>query len=150
VDWIGVNIFPWWENRFSGLFPCTTAADAAEFHVARLQDVRARYSLTDVVITEFGWPAGPDGLKQRNDFTGEICQGAEAGEVNQRRVVSETLAKLDALGLRGVLFEAFREGSWKIRKEGAVGPFWGVCQGGPLFDCKSLKTSSPDFDGRQN
>lgn len=147
VDWIGINVFPWWENRFSGLFTCTSAADAAEFHVARLQDVRARYSSTDVVITEFGWPAGPDGLKQRNDFTGEFCEGAEASEVNQRRVLVETLAKLDARGLRGVLFEAFREGSWKIRNEAAVGQFWGVCQGVSPFDCKSLISSRLDSKG---
>jgi exo-beta-1,3-glucanase (GH17 family) len=141
VDWIGINVFPWWENRFSGMFKCTRAADAAEFHVARLLDVKARYSAMDVVITEFGWPAGPDGLSQRNDFTGETCQAAEASEVNQRRVVLETLAKLDTMGLRGVLFEAFREGSWKIRKEGAVGPFWGVCHGVSTFDCNSLMSS---------
>jgi len=36
-------------------------ANAAEFHVARLQDVKARYSLTG----EFGWPAGPAGLKPK-------------------------------------------------------------------------------------
>lgn len=21
LDWIGINVFPWWENRYSGLFP---------------------------------------------------------------------------------------------------------------------------------
>ena len=31
VDWIGANIFPWWENKYSGLFPCTPAQKAADF-----------------------------------------------------------------------------------------------------------------------
>jgi exo-beta-1,3-glucanase (GH17 family) len=135
VDWIGINVYAWWENRNSGYWTCTTAADAAEFHVACLQDVKTRYLSRDVVMTEFGWPAGPDGLKQRNDYSGEICQGAEASEVNQRHVLLETLVKLDALGWRGIVFESFREESWKIRKEGAVGPFWGVCHGDSSFDC---------------
>lgn len=91
--------------------------------------------------------AGPAGLKQRNDFTGETCQGAEASEVNQRRVLLGTLAKLDTLGLCGVLFKSFGEGSWKIRKEGAEGSILGVWHGVSPFDCKSLISSSLDFDG---
>jgi len=135
VDWIGVNVFPWWENKYSGLFPCTTAADAAEFHIARLMDVSTRYPGEDVVLTEFGWPAGPDGYSETNQHTGQQC--GVASEDNQHLVVEETLAKLDQMGLDGVLFEAFREGDWKTRYEGPVGVFWGICEGASPYTCRS-------------
>ena len=62
-----------WENKFSGIFPCTTAAEAAEFHVARVQNVMDRYPSRTVVLTEFGWPSGPDGYSETNQFTGQQC-----------------------------------------------------------------------------
>jgi exo-beta-1,3-glucanase (GH17 family) len=132
VDWIGINVFPWWENRYSGLFPCTTAAQAADFHVARFQDLIARYPGKEIIVTEFGWPAGPDGYTEQNQRTGQRC--GVAGEANQRRVVEETLRKLDQLGLPAVVFSAFRE-PWKARTEGAAGPYWGICAGSPPYNC---------------
>lgn len=133
VDWIGINIFPWWENKYSGLFTCTPAAKAADFHIARIQDVIARYPQEEVVLTEFGWPAGPDGYRETNRFTGERC--GVANEANQRLVVKETLAKLDQSGLSGTVFAAFRE-KWKETKEGPVGSFWGICNGASPYTCK--------------
>jgi exo-beta-1,3-glucanase (GH17 family) len=150
VDWIGINIFPWWENKFSGLFPCTPVSQAADFHIARLQDIRSRYPAKEVVITEFGWPAGPEGFTETNQskqFKGQKCSGAAAGEINQRQVILETLVKLDAIGLPGIAFESFRQGNWKSRNEGAVGPFWGICQGTPPYACKQLQVIPADFDG---
>ena len=131
VDWIGINVFPWWENKYSGIFPCTTAAQAAAFHLARLQEVRARYPGKEVILTEFGWPAGPAGYAETNTRTGQQC--GVAGEAQQQRVVAETLAALDEAGLPGVVFSAFRE-AWKTG-EGAAGPFWGVCQGTTTYAC---------------
>ena len=66
VDWIGINIFPWWENKYSGLFTCTTAEQAAAFHLARYDDIASRYPGKPVIITEFGWPAGPRGYYETN------------------------------------------------------------------------------------
>jgi len=134
VEWIGINVHPWWENKFSGLFPCTTAAEAADFHIARLQDIIGRYPGKEVVLTEFGWPAGPDGDSETNEQTDQHC--GVASEENQCLVVRETLAKLDQLGLQGSLFEGFREGDWKSRNEGPVGVFWGLCDGSPPYTCK--------------
>lgn len=132
VDWIGINVYPWWENKYSGLFPCTTASQAGNFHIARLMDVSARYSNTQVILTEFGWPAGPLGYSETNQFTGQRC--GIASEDNQRLVITDTLSRLDQLGLPGVLFEAFRE-TWKT-SEGPVGPFWGICDGTSPYTCK--------------
>ncbi len=133
LDWIGINVFPWWENKYSGLFPCTTAADAAGFHVARYQDILSRYPEKEVILTEFGWPAGPDGYRETNIHTGHQC--GTASESNQHLVIEQTLADLDQLGLPGVVFEAFRE-AWKERTEGPVGPYWGICQGTPPYTCR--------------
>ena len=131
VDWIGINVFPWWENKYSGLFPCTPADKAATFNLDRLQEVRARYPGKEVVVTEFGWPGGPAGYAETNQRTGQQC--GIAGAENQRRVVEETLERLDELGLPGVVFSAFRE-AWKVA-EGAVGPYWGICDGTAPYEC---------------
>ena len=128
VDWIGVNVFPWWENKFSGLFPCTTAAEADEFHLARLQDVVGRYPGKEIVLTEYGWPGGPEGHTEKNVHTGQAC--GTAGQANQQLVRETTTAALEEAGYIGVSFEAFRE-PWKERHEGPVGGFWGWMGGVP-------------------
>ena len=122
VDWIGINVFPWWENKFSGLFPCTTASQAADFHVARVKDIMLRYPGKPVVLTEFGWPAGPDGYSETNVNTGQRC--GIANNENQSLVKQTTTSQLEHQGFQGVFFELERE-PWKSR-EGAVGPFWGL------------------------
>jgi len=142
VDWIGINVFPWWENKYSGLFPCTPAADAAAFHVARYQDLMARYPEKEVILTEFGWPAGPAGYTETNQYTGQQC--GVAGQENQCLVIEETLAELDRLNLPGVVFETLRE-PWKARNEGPVGPYWGICEENPPYTCRCL--ACPNFDG---
>jgi exo-beta-1,3-glucanase (GH17 family) len=135
VNWIGVNVFPWWEDKYSGIFPCTTAAMAADFHLARLQNVKDAYLDKEVVLTEFGWPAGPAGYRETNLYTGQKC--GIASEANQNLVVSSTLAKLKENNLPGIAFEAFRE-KWMAKYEGKVGPFWGVCLGTAPYKCKKI------------
>jgi exo-beta-1,3-glucanase (GH17 family) len=132
VDWIGVNIYPWWENRFSGLFPCTEVGQAAGFTLNRLEDIMARYPSQTTILTEFGWPAGPEGYRETNIHTGQEC--GEAGEDNQRRVIEETLTGLEELGMHAVVFEGFRE-NWKGATEGVVGPYWGICSGTASYKC---------------
>jgi exo-beta-1,3-glucanase (GH17 family) len=141
VDWIGINVFPWWENKYSSLFPCTTAAEAASFHLARFQDVMARYPGKEVILTEFGWPAGPRGYTETNQYTGQSC--GSAGQAAQRSVIEETLAELERTGLPGVVFEAFRE-PWKYRFEGPVGPFWGMGEGTPPYRCRLSKRAGTE------
>ena len=133
VDWIGINVFPWWENLDSRLFSCTSAADAAAFHIARIKDVSAAYPDKDVLLTEFGWPAGPDGYTVTNRTTGEQC--GVATEANQRQVITETLRMLDDLQLPGVVFQGFRGADERARGEGPFGGFWGICEGTPPYRC---------------
>jgi exo-beta-1,3-glucanase (GH17 family) len=122
VDWIGVNVYPWWENKYSGIFTCISAADAPQFHIDRINNIQGTYPSKEIVLTEFGWPAGPDGYSEANLYTGQRC--GIASESNQDYVISQTLTKLNNAGIQGVVFESFRE-PWKIA-EGPVGPFWGT------------------------
>jgi len=135
VDWIGINIFPWWENKFSGEYTCTTATQAPQFHIDRMQQVLDLYWDKEVILTEFGWPAGPNGYSETNTHTGEQC--GVASKANQNQVIQETLNLLDEKGWSGNVFAAFRE-KWKKLDENPIGPFWGICKGKVPFKCPDL------------
>ncbi len=137
VDWIGTNIFPWWENKYSGVYPCTTAEQAADFHIARLTELRKTYPGKDVIVTEFGWPQGPKGGTEINNQTGQQC--GVANPANQALVVQTTFKKLAEKQWSGVVFEAFSE-SWKPGSEGLFGSYWGICQGESPYGCSSEST----------
>lgn len=137
VDWIGINIFPWWENRFSGIHTCTTAARAADFHIARLEEVQRANPGKDIIITEFGWPNGPDNGTEININTQQHC--GIAGPKNQAAVIQSTFKKLAQKNRSGVVFEAFSE-DWKPSNEGNFGRFWGLCQGEPPYACNKEVT----------
>jgi exo-beta-1,3-glucanase (GH17 family) len=137
VDWIGINIFPWWENTFSPLHSCTPAGQAADFHLARLHEVRTANPNKAVMITEFGWPNGPAKAESVNVKTGQRCGVASAE--NQALVVQSTFKKLAQEHLSGTVFEAFSE-NWKPSNEGDFGKYWGICQGEPPFACSKKLT----------
>lgn len=132
ADWIGVNIFPWWENKYAGGHTCTTAEQAADFHIARLTEVRHTYPDKDVVLTEFGWPNGPNGGTEINVHTKQKC--GLANPQNQIKVIKSTLKKLAEKNWSGNVFEAFSE-AWKPKDEGDFGSHWGICQGEPPYTC---------------
>lgn len=132
ADWIGVNIFPWWENKYASVHSCTSAEQAADFHIARLEEIRQAYPGKDVVLTEFGWPSGPEGGTETNTRTGQKC--GVAGSKNQVKVIQSTLKKLAEKNWSGNVFEAFSE-KWKPDDEGNFGSHWGICQGEPPYTC---------------
>lgn len=132
VGWIGVNIFPWWENKHSGIFPCTPAAKAADFHIDRLEDLQRTYPGKQIILTEFGWPRGPAQGTETNIRTGRQC--GIASEANQSLVITATFKKLRERRWSGVVFEAFDE-NWKPNDEGLFGNFWGICQGDAPYRC---------------
>ena len=132
VDWIGVNIFPWWENRFSGVHTCTPADKAADFHIARLEELHRVYPGKELVMTEFGWPNGPEGGTEINAKTGQHC--GIANSKNQTLVVQSTFKKLAQKKWSGTVFEAYSE-TWKPSKEGDFGSFWGICSGNSPYNC---------------
>ena len=140
VDWIGVNVFPWWENKFSETYSCTPAEKAADFHIARLEEIHKTYPEKGIIMTEFGWPNGPKDGSEINIKSGQNC--GTANNKNQKIIVEETFKKLNQKKWSGVVFSAFSE-SWKAKDEGVHGSFWGICQGVPPYDCiKNLKIPS--------
>ena len=140
VDWIGINIFPWWENRHADQFPCIPADKAADFHLSRMADVRRIYPGKDVILTEFGWPYAPEGATEINLHTGAHC--GIANRKNQALVIRSTLEKLAQEQWQGIIFEAFSE-NWKASNEGMFGGSWGVCSGEPPYDCMTDLTALP-------
>ena len=132
VDWLGINIFPWWENKHASVHTCTTAEQAADFHIARLEEIRRTYPGKEVIITEFGWPSGPEGGTETNAHTGQKC--GVASPKNQAKVIKSTLQKLAEKNWSGIVFEAFSE-DWKPSDEGNFGSHWGICQGQPPYTC---------------
>lgn len=132
VDWLGINIFPWWENKHADVHTCTTAEQAADFHIARLEEIRRTYPGKEVIVTEFGWPSGPEGGTETNVRTGQKC--GVASPKNQAKVIKSTFQKLAEKNGGGIVFEAFSEG-WKPSDEGNFGSHWGICQGQPPYTC---------------
>jgi exo-beta-1,3-glucanase (GH17 family) len=132
VDWIGANVFPWWENKHSGIFPCTPSRMAADFHIARLEDLHRVYHGKQIILTEFGWPRGPSEGTESNIRTGNQC--GIASRANQIQVITSTFKKLAERGWSGVAFEAYDE-NWKPNNEGLFGNYWGLCQGDPPYRC---------------
>lgn len=134
VDWIGINVFPWWENKHSGLFPCVSAQNAADFHLARWQEVKKTHPDKEVVLTEFGWPNAPHNKAQVHIKTGASC--GRASKKNQQEVIEQTFKKLKQTSVSGVAFEAFSE-IWKPTEEGESGRYWGLCEGLPPYTCQT-------------
>ncbi|MDD1612211.1 MAG: exo-beta-1,3-glucanase [Methylococcaceae bacterium] len=147
VDWIGINVFPWWENKHAGVFSCTPAEKAADFHIARLNEIRRVYPGNEVILTEFGWPYAPEGATEVNVHTGEHC--GIANRKNQALVIRTTLNKLAEKQWSGVVFEAFSE-NWKPSNEGLFGGSWGVCSGEPPYDCLSDLITQPKKSKRKH
>jgi exo-beta-1,3-glucanase (GH17 family) len=144
LDWVGVNAQVWLENHYSGIFPCTPADQAAQFHVGRLQQTMSMYPGKEVILTEFGWPAGPNGYSEANVVTGQRC--GVASEANQQLAIQQTLALLNRLGLPAVIFEAFREpwlgGAGQVL--GPAGAYFGICGGtGSRCTYRYLVTNPP-------
>ncbi|MFA5984506.1 MAG: exo-beta-1,3-glucanase [Methylococcaceae bacterium] len=135
VDWVGINIFPWWENKYSAAYPCTSAKNAADFHIARMQTLNQTYPDKEIIVTEFGWPNAPAGGTEFNKHTKQHC--GLAGPKNQVRIIQETFKKLAKKKWSGVAFEAYSE-KWKPTQEGGFGDAWGVCQGLPPYACTKI------------
>lgn len=134
VDWIGINVFPWWENQYSGLFPCITAQEAADFHLARWQEVKNTYPNKEVILTEFGWPSVSEEKKQAHKMQTKKEECGRTNANNQRDVIVQTFKKLKQKAVSGVVFEAFSE-NWKPDEEGEAGRYWGLCDSTPPYAC---------------
>lgn len=104
VDFIGVQILPYWEG--------VPAAEAVSYLFWRLEQLRARYPGKRIVLTEVGWPSA-----------GRPIDAARASRVDQALFLRSFLDR--AQGLDYFVIEAFDQ-PWKIEGEGMAGGYWGL------------------------
>jgi exo-beta-1,3-glucanase (GH17 family) len=141
VDFIGVDMFPWWSNTYSRMFPCEPASNAVNqtfFSYYALKRVASK----PVLITEFGWPGsgGGDIISQANVYTGQQC--GVANPTLQQQINQQTINECAANGIACSLFEAFNE-AWKGNgNSGDVNNFWGICSGTSPYTCTNAPTGA--------
>ncbi len=106
VDFIGVQLLPYWEG--------VPVKEAVPYLMARLAQVQAAYPDKPIVLTEIGWPSA-----------GRAIGGARANRTNQALFLREFLTVAAAKNLDYFLIEAFDQ-PWKISFEGMAGGYWGL------------------------
>jgi len=132
LDWVGINVFPWWESMFDR--GCYTEEGAVDFHIETIHTVQKLYPDKPVILTEFGWPAGPNDFVQANP---KNLTCGTATEAHQTYVISQTIRRLQQESLYGIMFSSFRE-HWKHGREGVIASYWGICGNESPFQCKNV------------
>ncbi len=106
VDFIGVQILPYWEG--------VPVQEAVPYLLSRVAQIKAAYPDKPVVLTEIGWPSA-----------GRAIGGARASQVNQAIFLREFLNAAGPRDLDYFLIEAFDQ-PWKVSFEGMAGGYWGL------------------------
>jgi len=137
ADWLGVNIYPYWNNVFSGNWPCNYYTDAALRTMEAHKRLINLYSDKPVVVTEWGWPGAPDGqtiVSPPNYVTGQQC--GICNNANQKVMVQNMIDLYRQYQLPGNCFSAFRE-EWKGQGGGVttIETQWGICSGHAPYNC---------------
>jgi exo-beta-1,3-glucanase (GH17 family) len=134
LDFLSLNIFPWWGNKYNGA--CIPAKDAANSQFWEFNQFRQWFPNKPITISEYGWPAGPNGFAHFNQNIGRTCTGM-ATEQNQDYFVKSNWKILRDNNVPATLFEAYRE-PWKVGKESQEAGTWGICEATPPYECKDL------------
>jgi len=120
VDYIGVQILPYWEG-----IPVDQAVDAV---FDRLDELHKAYPDKPIVITEVGWPSRGKVIP-RKAYPGiseaELSSEAVPSLVNQATFMREFLNRAKDADLTYYVMEAFDQ-PWKAAEEGAAGSYWGI------------------------
>ncbi len=118
VDYIGVQILPYWEG-----IPVDEAVDAV---FDRLDELRKAYPDKPIVITEVGWPSRGKIIPRKAIRQGEgASREAVPSLVNQATFLREFLNRAKDADLTYYVMEAFDQ-PWKAAEEGAAGSYWGI------------------------
>ncbi|KAL0476960.1 eglC, partial [Acrasis kona] len=136
LDWIGVNIYPYWNNVFSGDKPCNYYYEAAQRTMESHNVLMDLYSNIPVIVTEWGWPGAPDGqtiMGHANYVTGQQC--SVCNNANQKKMVQDMIELNRKYQLPSNCFSAFRE-EWKgTGGVMSIETQWGICSGTPPYNC---------------
>ena len=104
VDFIGVQILPYWED--------VPVNEAVPYVLRRLAQIRAAYPGKHIVLTEVGWPSA-----------GRAIGGARSSRIDQAVFLRTFLN--EAQNLDYFVIEAFDQ-PCKISLEGMAGGYWGL------------------------
>lgn len=141
VDFIGVQILPYWEG-----IPVDRAVDAV---FDRLDELHRKYPNKPVVITEVGWPSRGKTIA-RVSYPGipqaELSGQAVASLVNQATFMREFLNRAKDADITYYVMEAFDQ-PWKASEEGAAGAYWGIYNADrqPKFSMKGSISEAPQW-----
>lgn len=141
VDYIGVQILPYWEG-----IPVDRAVDAV---FERLDELSAKYPGKPIVITEVGWPSRGK-IVPRRPYPGipeaELTGEAVPSLVNQATFMREFLNRAKDADLTYYVMEAFDQ-PWKASEEGAAGAYWGIYNAdrAPKFPMKGSIIEAPQW-----
>lgn len=106
VDYLGVQILPYWEGL--------PVQQAAAYALQRLSELQRAYPGKPIIVTEVGWPS-----------RGRTIGGAIASRANQALFLRTILPALEEAGITYFVIEAFDQ-PWKIADEGLAGAYWGL------------------------
>ncbi|MGB3810785.1 MAG: glycosyltransferase [Parvibaculum sp.] len=141
VDYIGVQILPYWEG-----IPVNQAVDAV---FDRLDELHRKYPDKPIVITEVGWPSRGK-IIPRKPYPGipeaELSSEAVPSLVNQATFMREFLNRAKDADLTYYVMEAFDQ-PWKASEEGAAGSYWGIYNADrqPKFPMKGSISEAPQW-----
>ncbi|MBO6906470.1 MAG: cellulose synthase, partial [Parvibaculum sp.] len=141
VDYIGVQILPYWEG-----IPIDYAVDAV---FERLDELRAAYPNKPIVVTEVGWPSRGK-IIPRRPYPGlseeELNTESVPSLVNQATFMREFLNRAKEEDLTYYVMEAFDQ-PWKASEEGAAGAFWGIYNADrqPKFPMAGSISEAPEW-----
>lgn len=141
VDYIGVQILPYWEG-----IPVDQAVDAV---FDRLDELHKKYPDKPIVITEVGWPSRGK-IVPRKPYPGipeaELSSEAVPSLVNQATFMREFLNRAKDADLTYYVMEAFDQ-PWKASEEGAAGSYWGIYNADrqPKFPMKGSISEAPQW-----
>lgn len=141
VDYIGVQILPYWEG-----IPINQAVDAV---FDRVDELHKAYPDKPIVITEVGWPSRGK-IIPRKPYPGipeaELSGEAVPSLVNQATFMREFLNRAKDADLTYYVMEAFDQ-PWKASEEGAAGSYWGIynAERQPKFPMKGSISEAPQW-----
>lgn len=125
-NWVGVNVFTYWDLVWSGSPMPTGCNDPATLQAQNLEaavnQARAMFVNMPIIVSEWGWPSGG-----QPKYVYPYCLKAGTTPEQQSKVLVNGFEKLRDLGVPAFLFQSFSNGEWKIPQEGLVGMYWGVC-----------------------
>ncbi|KAL0482451.1 beta-glucosidase [Acrasis kona] len=121
LDFIGANIYPWYDNASPSA--CTPATKAGMETFLRYQKMMEVYSNTQVIVTEAGWP-------RSNNMNQPITNKSPCGVAsNENQIIATqdmiTLFKNGKYPFS--LFLAFGHDYQPVANNANIEDFWGIC-----------------------